>query len=174
MNDTHGERGVGWYGFDLDGTLAVYDGWHGIDHIGAPVAPMVTLVRNLYFLPPGHRVKILTARVAPRSNVETLPNPYLENHWCIEEPDEQPWAMKPAWTALEFIQEWCWRNLGFVPEITHQKDHLMLNLFDDRVTQVEPNTGRILGRLPPELDAYAAERSANNEDQEETQCECKN
>ena len=35
MNDTHGETGKGWYGFDLDGTLAKYDGWKGIDHIGA-------------------------------------------------------------------------------------------------------------------------------------------
>ena len=156
VKDTHGVSGQGWYGFDLDGTLAVYDGWRGIDHIGAPVAPMVALIQNLYFLPPGRRVKILTARVAPRPNVETLPNPYLENHWCIEEPDERPWTMKSTWTALEFIQDWCWRVLGFVPEITHEKDHLMLNLFDDRVVQVEPNTGKILGRLPSELEKINA------------------
>ena len=155
MNDTHGEQGRGWYGFDLDGTLAVYDGWRGIGHIGAPVAPMVALIRRMYFTAPGFRVKILTARVAPRSNVETLPNPYLENHWCIEEPDERPWTMKSTWTALEFIQDWCWTHLGFVPEITHEKDHLMLNLFDDRVVQVEPNTGRVLGRFPDELRDFA-------------------
>lgn len=29
MNDTHGETGKGWYGFDLDGTLAKYDKWFG-------------------------------------------------------------------------------------------------------------------------------------------------
>lgn len=27
--DTHGAQGKGWYGFDLDGTLAVYDHWRG-------------------------------------------------------------------------------------------------------------------------------------------------
>lgn len=26
MNDTHGVEGKGWYGFDLDGTLAKYVG----------------------------------------------------------------------------------------------------------------------------------------------------
>lgn len=25
MNDTHGVEGKGWYGFDLDGTLAKYE-----------------------------------------------------------------------------------------------------------------------------------------------------
>ena len=155
-NDTHGEQGEGWYGFDLDGTLAKYDGWQGIDHVGEPVGPIVELMKKMQAK--GLKVKILTARVAPRDVTETKPNPYLENHWCIESPTDMPWAMKPVWTALEFIQDWCRKVLGFVPEITHQKDHLMLNLFDDRVTQVEPNTGRILGRLPPELDAYAARR----------------
>lgn len=155
-NDTHGEKGTPWYGFDLDGTLAVYDGWKGISSIGAPVMPMVKLLTAM--VKAGLRVKILTARVAPRSNVERMPNPYVVNHLCISSPSDMPWALAKEWTAKEFIQEWCWHVLGFVPEITHQKDHLMLNLFDDRVTQVEPNTGRILGRLPPELDAYAARR----------------
>ena len=155
-NDTHGAVGVGWYGFDLDGTLAKYDGWKGIDHIGEPVASIVELMKKM--VGSGLRVKILTARVSPRTKPEDRPNPYLENHWCISNPADMPWATKNRWTAREFIQEWCWRNLGFVPEITHQKDHLMLNLFDDRVTQVEPNTGRILGRLPPELDRFSRRR----------------
>lgn len=152
-NDTHGASGQGWYGFDLDGTLAVYDGWHGIDHIGAPVAKTVRLMKRMH--EDGLRVKILTARVSPRSDVEMKLNPYLENHWCIESPNDMPWAMNfEHWTALEFIQDWCWKVLGFVPEITHEKDYLMLNLFDDRVVQVEPNSGWIVGRMPPELVKY--------------------
>jgi hypothetical protein len=67
--------------------------------------------------------------------------------------------MKPTWTALEFIQDWCYIHLGFVPEITHEKDHLMLNLFDDRVVQVEPNTGRVLGRLPADLVEFDADEA---------------
>lgn len=154
MRDTHGQQGEPWYGFDLDGTLAVYDGWKGIEHVGAPIRPMVALVRRMHA--DGLRVKILTARVSPRTEPETRPNPYLANHWCIEAPDDMPWAIRTGtWTALEFIQDWCWRYLGFVPEITHEKDPLMLGLFDDRVVQVEPNTGAVLGRMPEELAKYA-------------------
>lgn len=156
MNDTHGETGQGWYGFDLDGTLAVYDHWRGIEHIGAPILAMVGLMKRMH--EGGARVKILTARVAPRSNTERRTNPYLDEHWCIPDPGRRPWAVeKKEWTALEFIQEWCCTYLGFVPEITHQKDHLMLNLFDDRVVQVEPNTGKIVGRFPTELASYLKE-----------------
>jgi hypothetical protein len=35
-------------------------------------------------------------------------------------------------------------QLGFVPEIVYQKDHLMLELYDDRVKQVVPNEGRLV------------------------------
>lgn len=140
MNDTHGVEGKGWYGFDLDGTLAKYDGWRGIDHIGEPVKPMVDLIKRMH--DEGKVVKIVTARVAPKEKPEVKPNPYLENHWVIESPDDMPWAVHAeAWTPREFIQDWCARVLGFVPEIVYQKDHLMLELYDDRVKQVVPNEG---------------------------------
>jgi hypothetical protein len=142
MNDTHGETGKGWYGFDLDGTLAKYDGWKGIDHIGEPVGPMVKLIRQMH--DEGKVVKIMTARVAPKEKPEVKPNPYLENHWVIESPDDMPWALKNEWSPLEFIQDWCYKILGFVPEIVYQKDHLMLELYDDRVKQVVPNEGWLI------------------------------
>ena len=68
MNDTHGVEGKGWYGFDLDGTLAKYDGWKGIDHIGEPVKPMVELIKRMH--DEGKVVKIMTARVAPKEKPE--------------------------------------------------------------------------------------------------------
>lgn len=140
MNDTHGENGKGWYGFDLDGTLAKYDGWKGIDHIGEPVKPMVELIKRMH--DEGRVVKIMTARVAPKEKPEVKPNPYLENHWDIKSPDDMPWAVHAeAWTPREFIQDWCYTFLGFVPDIVYQKDHLMLELYDDRVKQVVPNEG---------------------------------
>lgn len=142
MNDTHGETGKGWYGFDLDGTLAKYDGWKGIDHIGEPVKPMVELIKRMH--DEGKVVKIMTARVAPKEKPETKPNPYMTGNWCIESPDTQTWALKGEWTPLEFIQDWCYRFLGFVPEVVYQKDHLMLELYDDRVKQVVPNEGRLV------------------------------
>ena len=141
-NDTHGETGKGWYGFDLDGTLAKYDGWKGIDNIGDPVWPMVNLMKGMH--QEGKVVKVMTARVAPKEKPETGDNPYLKNHWCIPEPDAMPWALKRSWGPLEFIQEWCYRHLGFVPEIVYQKDHLMLELYDDRVKQVIPNLGYLV------------------------------
>ena len=51
----------GWIGVDLDGTLAKYDGWHGIEHIGMPIRPMMERVRT--WLAMGIQVKIFTARV---------------------------------------------------------------------------------------------------------------
>lgn len=153
MNDTHGENGEGWYGFDLDGTLAKYDGWKGIEHIGEPIAPIVNLMKRMH--DEGKVVKIVTARVAPRRFEDGTVGEQFT--WLTRKPSSDPAA---KYTATQYIQDWCEEtaHLGFIPEIVYQKDHLMLNLFDDRVTQVEPNTGRILGRLPPELDAYAARR----------------
>jgi hypothetical protein len=147
--DTHGVSAKPWIGFALDGTVAIYRGGQGIDDIGGEIRPMVELIRALHRK--GMCVKIVTARVAPREQPETKPNPFIENNWTIRDPGKRPWLLKPEWTALEFVQEWCQYHLGFVPEITHQKDHLMLWLVDDRTVQVEPNTGRILGRLPADL-----------------------
>ena len=151
MNDTHGVEGKGWYGFDLDGTLAKYDGWKGIDHIGEPVKPMVDLIKKMH--EDGKVVKILTARVAPRANIEIRPNPYPTDHAvydAVGRDNEERYSdiyRAPKWTACDFIYDWCLRNLGFLPEITHEKDHLMLELYDDRVKQVVPNEGLLVEDL---------------------------
>ena len=167
MNDTHGETGKGWYGFDLDGTLAKYDGWKGIDHIGEPVKPMVDLIKRMH--DEGKVVKILTARVAPRSNPETVKTRYplyagedigdvpeYAARWMnamrkVGNLNDQVEAcrfyFKEEWTARDFIADWCLEHLGFLPEITHEKDHLMLELYDDRVKQVVPNEGVLVEDL---------------------------
>lgn len=49
-----------WVGFDLDGTLAEYDGWKGIEFIGKPIPSMVDRVKQ--YLSDGQNVKIFTAR----------------------------------------------------------------------------------------------------------------
>lgn len=51
----------GWVGVDLDGTLAKYDGWKGIEHIGEPVPAMLARVKA--WIDRGDTVKIFTARV---------------------------------------------------------------------------------------------------------------
>ena len=132
MNDTHGVEGKGWYGFDLDGTLAKYDGWRGIDHIGEPVKPMVDLIKRMH--DEGKVVKIMTARIAPHKLEDgTVGESY------ITVPDGEKGATRNY--AHQFINDWCHFNLGFIPEIVYQKDHLMLELYDDRVKQVVPNEG---------------------------------
>jgi len=52
----------GWIGVDLDGTLAIYDGLKGIEHIGDPVYLMLYRVNE--WLQQGITVKIFTARAA--------------------------------------------------------------------------------------------------------------
>ena len=138
MNDTHGVEGKGWYGFDLDGTLAKYDKWEGIDHIGDPVKPMVDLIRKMH--DEGKVVKILTARIAPHKLEDgTVGESY------ITIPDGEGGAKRNY--AHQFISDWCHFNLGFIPEIVYQKDHLMLELYDDRVKQVVPNEGLLVENL---------------------------
>jgi len=50
-----------WIGVDLDGTLAEYSDWQGIEHIGNALPPMIERVKS--WIAEGKRVKIFTARV---------------------------------------------------------------------------------------------------------------
>lgn len=51
-----------WIGVDLDGTLARYSGWRGLEHVGKPVPVMLARVKH--WLEEGYTVKIFTARAA--------------------------------------------------------------------------------------------------------------
>lgn len=110
--DSLGKEGEKWVGFDLDGTLAEYNGWKGKEHIGKPIKDMVLVAKQYHNQ--GKKVKIFTARVS----------------------DDADRA-----EAEKYIESWCKKNLGFVPEITYKKDALMETCFDDRCMQVFPNTG---------------------------------
>ena len=172
MNDTHGETGKGWYGFDLDGTLAKYYKWEGFDHIGEPIEPMVDLIRRMH--DEGKVVKILTARVSPRANTEykvrekCAPPDYVATaDFSGLSADAKTWVENmylclDTWGAREFVIDWCLRNLGFLPEITHEKDHLMLELYDDRVKQVVPNEGLLVEDLYRECGKMLKEAHADN------------
>lgn len=59
----------GWIGIDLDGTLAHYDGWQGIEHIGEPILRMMTILRQ--HMDKGDTIKIFTARA---HGVEAIPH----------------------------------------------------------------------------------------------------
>jgi hypothetical protein len=50
-----------WIGVDLDGTLAEYNDWIDISHIGKPIPLMIERVNG--WIAEGKKVKIFTARV---------------------------------------------------------------------------------------------------------------
>lgn len=67
----------GWIGFDLDGTLAHYEGWDG-GKIGKPIENTVKLIKD--FISKDYNVKIFTARV---SQCEPGVHRAIED-WCLE------------------------------------------------------------------------------------------
>lgn len=114
----------GWIGVDLDGTIAHYSGWQGIEHVGEPIKPMCDRVR--LWLSQGKRVKVFTARVAG-INVNIIG----DRAAGVSEKD-----IKGP------IEEFCIQEFGQILEITNIKDFGMIELWDDRAVQVEMNTGR--------------------------------
>lgn len=69
----------GWIGVDLDGTLAVYDEWRGVEHIGPPITAMVDRVKR--WLSEGREVRIFTARVSDeRQGARPYINEWLKEH----------------------------------------------------------------------------------------------
>lgn len=102
----------GWIGVDLDGTLAVYDGWRGIEHIGQPVPAMLARVKA--WIAEGVTVKIFTARVYGSGREDALPH----------------------------IEAWMQKHIGMVLPVTNEKDYGMVELWDDRAIQIIPNTGK--------------------------------
>lgn len=107
-----------WVGLDLDGSVAHYSIWQGIEHIGDPIPSVIDLTRKL--LRQGKTVKIFTARMAE-------PDPIKRN------------------MVRHYIREWCVKHIGVALEATNIKDFNMVALIDDRAIAVEKNTGRILG-----------------------------
>ena len=65
-----------WIGVDLDSTLAEFDEWRGIDHIGKPIPEMVERVKR--WIEDGVTVKILTARANAPEAI-----PYIKR-WLVE------------------------------------------------------------------------------------------
>lgn len=109
----------GWIGIDLDGTLAKSVRVRTGEKIGAPIHPMVQIVKRM--LACGEDVRIFTGRVNPN---------------C---------GRIKAIRARRAIEAWCERHLGRILPITYEKDGDMVLLFDDRARQVERDTGRVFG-----------------------------
>lgn len=109
----------GWIGVDLDGTLAHYEGWKGVEHIGEPIPAMVERVKG--WLAEGKEVRIFTARVyCPPGDTVRLQES-LETH--------------------RHIVDWCTRHIGVGLPTTCVKDFGMIELWDDRAYRVVANSG---------------------------------
>lgn len=101
---------------DLDGTLAHYDHWRGVSHIGSPIPEMVSRVRR--WLLRGQEVRIFTARLGKHLKAEEIP------------------------LVIQTIDAWCAKHIGVTLQITNEKGMDAVEIWDDRAVQVEPNTGR--------------------------------
>ena len=102
----------GWIAVDLDGTLARYDGFKGLDHIGDPIPLMVNRVRR--WLERGKEVRIMTARAS----------------------DDSIAASRAP------VERWLKEHIGRVLPITCVKDRHMDEIWDDRAIQIIKNTGK--------------------------------
>jgi len=114
----------GWIGFDLDGTLAIYDDWNSIDHIGEPMPLTVALAAE--YLKQGFRLKIMTARYAGVGVLDLFTGKKL-----TEEDISGP------------IQAWCKKHIGEELPVTNKKDFQMIKLYDDRAVSVKRNDGAL-------------------------------
>ncbi len=117
-----------WYGFDLDGTLAIHESknfQHGV--IGDPIPRMVNRLKS--FIRDGEfEVKIFTARA-----------------WS----DGSRQREREREINVSAIKAWCVLHIGTELEITCTKDIAMRGLYDDRAFQVELNTGLVVGEVRP-------------------------
>lgn len=119
---------MGWYGIDLDGTLAIYP--HSFPEIGPPIPVMVCFVQEL--LKEGKDVRIFTARVCVRPDLSS-------EHGTADEAFAAEQEAK--------IQAWCQEYLGQVLPVTAMKDFHMIALYDDRCVQMITNTGQTVSSM---------------------------
>lgn len=110
----------GWIGVDLDGTLAYYDHWRGVEHIGEPIPAMVERVKA--WIAKGIEVRIMTARVFQE----------LISGELIAGINERT------------VMDWCEKHIGQRLTVTCCKDYSMVELWDDRAVQVTMNTGEMV------------------------------
>ena len=117
----------GWIGVDLDGTLAIYNGWVSEEYIGEPIPAMLERVK--IWVSHGQPVKIFTARVDGGEVALAMGNAEGEK-------------FRDVARIRSIIEAWCFKHIGFVLPITNKKDYGMIELWDDRAVQVIPNTGQ--------------------------------
>ncbi len=112
-------RAPQYVAFDLDGTVALYEGWKGLTHIGEPIPVMLDFIKA--HIDSGIPVVIMTARVASLDKNKVQ-------------------------IAKDTIDAYFTKHLGQTLPLTCIKDKHMVRLYDDRAREVILNTGRIMLR----------------------------
>lgn len=125
----HPDPHAPWVGVDFDGTLAHYDGFKGVDHIGEYIGEMCDMVAQM--IDYGIRVRIFTARVCPVA---------LEMN--AKELDCSADDLKESIT--EAIQTFCLEYIGFKLPVTNVKTYSCIGFIDDRAIPVARNEGKLL------------------------------
>ena len=104
-----------WLAVDLDGTLAVYSGWNGEDHIGDLILPIAEKIKQR--VKDGWKVAIFTARVSGQAS-------------------EAAYAEGVIWRWLEDN-----KIAHFISGITATKHKHFREFWDDRAITVRKNRG---------------------------------
>jgi len=112
-----GEHNGEWIGVDFDATLATYGGWSA--ELGEPIQKMVQRVKR--WISEGKEVRLFTARGSIEGEGESS-----------------------KYKQLVKMYNWLEEHIGEPIEITHEKDPMMIRLYDDRVVQVEANEGSLV------------------------------
>lgn len=132
----------GWIGVDLDGTLAIYNGWVNEEHIGEPIPKMADRVKE--WLSAGIDVRIVTARADGGEVAIAMGNP-------------EGAKFRDVNRITTIIQDWTQEHFNTRLPVTNKKDYGMIELWDDRAIQVIPNTGETVGEHFAEQQAKIAE-----------------
>lgn len=134
----------GWIGVDLDGTLAVYQGWTGSDQVGPPVENMIERVKR--WIEQGKEVRIFTARAWLYDTLNSQLALFMDRELQEAVPDTYTSLVhtrnKEYVEVIKPIEDWCLKHLGKVLQITSIKDYSMVELWDDRAIGVKMNTGK--------------------------------
>ncbi len=115
---------------DLDGCLALYDGWRGYHHIGEPIPEMVRKVKG--WLAYGDTVVIFTARIGN----PVTPDTYINTN-----------------EAIRLVQDWTEKHLGQRLKVTNVKAGFDIG-YDDKIHSIVQNTGlTVEEHITEELDS---------------------
>lgn len=119
----------GYVAFDLDGTLAAHLKGGGVASVGAPILPMLELLKRR--LAQGYEVRIVTARIMLGPGYQ-----------------RKLWNSKQTKLIHTFLAE------HDIPPLSVQchKCFSMLCIYDDRAVAVEKGTGKLLSPDPLETE----------------------